>query len=134
MPAGSRRLAPAKPEARSRVTNHADLLPGIDGRSVVARRYRDIAVAMISDQGGLDRCSEARIQLIRRFAAASVLAEAMEARMANGEQIEVAAHAHLASTCVRIAQRIGVDRHSRNVTPSLRDYLDGGAEIEGEAA
>ena len=32
----------AKP-ARARVTNHNDLLPGVDGRSAGARRYRDLA-------------------------------------------------------------------------------------------
>jgi len=25
---------------------------------------------------------------------------------------------------VRIAQRIGIDRRTRNITPSLRDYLE----------
>ena len=65
--------------ARSRVSNGKDLLPDIDGRSMVARRYRDIASAIVSDQGGFDHCSESRKQLIRRFAAASVLAEQMEA-------------------------------------------------------
>src|SRR5215471_12058011 len=30
-------------KARSRVTNGSDVLPGVDGRSLVARRYRDIA-------------------------------------------------------------------------------------------
>jgi hypothetical protein len=58
-----------KSKARSRVTNHQDLLPGIDGRSIIARRYRDIATAVIGDQGGIDRLSEARVQLVRRFAA-----------------------------------------------------------------
>jgi hypothetical protein len=127
-------LAPRKPEARSRVTNHADLLPGIDGRSALARRYRDIAGAIVSDMGGIDRCSEARLQLVRRFAAAAVLAEAMEARLANGESIDLGEHAHLSSTLVRIAQRIGIGRAPRGVTPDLRDYIDGRASADGGAA
>ena len=68
--------------------------------------------------------SEARVQLIRRFSAAAVLAEQMEAKMANGEEIDVQRHAHLCSTLVRIASRIGLGRHLRNVTPSLKEYLD----------
>jgi hypothetical protein len=58
------------------------LLPDVDGRSAIARRYRDIVSAILVDQGGADQCSEARKQLIRRFAAASVLAEQMEAALA----------------------------------------------------
>ena len=54
----------------------------MDGRSAVARRYRDIAAQIIADMGGASQCAEARLQLIRRFAAAAVLAEQMEARLA----------------------------------------------------
>src|SRR6478609_6276202 len=68
-----------KPSARSRVTNGRELLPQVDGRSLVARRYRDISHAIMVDQGGANACSEARLQLIRRFAAAAVMAEQMEA-------------------------------------------------------
>jgi len=63
---------------RSRISNGNGLLPGIDGRSEIARRYRDVVSAIIADQGGSDRCAEARIQLIRRFAACSVIAESLE--------------------------------------------------------
>ena len=108
---------------KSRITNGRDLLPNIDGRSVIARRYRDITAAILVDQGGEDRCSESRKQLIRRFAAAAVLAEQLESRLANGEQIDIAEHATLSSTLVRLAQRIGIDRRSRDVTPSLAEYL-----------
>jgi hypothetical protein len=121
-------LAPVKPTARSRLTNHADLLPGIDGRSVVARRYRDLCSALIADGGGLDRCSEAKIQLIRRFAAASVLAEQLEAKIANGEPIDIGEHTALASTLVRLVQRIGIDRAMKVVVPELRDYIEARAE------
>src|SRR5262245_35092729 len=75
--------------ARSRITNGKDVLPGIDGRSLIARRYRDICNAIIVDQGGLSQCSESRQQLIRRFAAAAVLAEHEEAKLASGEQINI---------------------------------------------
>jgi hypothetical protein len=88
-----------------------------------ARRYRDITHAIIGDQGGADHCSESRQQLIRRFAAAAVLAEQLEAQLAHGERIDITAHALLTSTLVRIAQCIGIDRAARNTTPSLRKYL-----------
>jgi hypothetical protein len=123
---------PAKPrlqrkaQARSRVSNGRDLLPNVDGRSLIARRYRDIMSAIASDQGGIDRLSEARLQLIRRFAAAACLAEQLEARLARGEQIDIQEHALLVSTMVRVAQRIGVDRLPRDLAPSLTEYLKQG--------
>jgi hypothetical protein len=131
-PADRRHVGPRKAAQRSRITNGRDLLPDIDGRGAVARRYRDIVSAILVDQGGVDRCSESRKQLIRRFAAAAVIAEMMEARLARGEQIDITEHAQLASTLVRIAQRIGINRRARDITPALPDYLDA-AEAEAEA-
>ena len=101
IPDGSPRLVPRKASARSRVSNGADILPDVDGRSAVARRYHDIAVQIIADMGGASQCAEARLQLIRRFAAAAVLAEQMEARLANGHSINITDHALLSSTLVR---------------------------------
>ena len=100
----------------------------MDGRSIIARRYRDLCRAIFADQGGADQLSEARMQLIRRFAALAVQAEAMEARLANGEQIDIGEHALLSSTLVRIASRIGIDRRARNITPSLAEYLEASSE------
>jgi hypothetical protein len=98
-------------------------LPNVDGRSLIARRYRDIMSAIASDQGGADRLSETRLQLIRRFAAAACLAEQLEARLARGEQIDIQEYSLIVSTMVRVAQRIGIDRVPRDVAPSLAEYL-----------
>jgi hypothetical protein len=112
---------PAKARFRARLTNHRDLLPNLDGRSAAARRFRDIVSALAVDQGGIDLLSEARLQLIRRFAATCVLAEQVEARIARGEQVEIGAHSTLASTLVRIGQRIGIDRVPRDIGNGLGD-------------
>jgi hypothetical protein len=122
MPAASTEKADRKAVARSRVTNGADILPNTDGRSAVVRRFRDITSAILKDQP--EHCSEARLQLVRRFAVAACLAELMEARLANGEQIDIAEHALLSSTLCRLAQRIGINRRLKNVTPDLHDYLE----------
>jgi hypothetical protein len=109
---------------RSRVTNGADLLPGIDGRSPTYRRYRDLVAAMVADLGGI-ALSEARMQLVRRFAASAVLAEAMEARLVKGEPVDIMEHSQLASTQVRLASRIGLERMPKDVTPAtLQDYIN----------
>jgi hypothetical protein len=113
---------------RSRLTNGTALLPDIDGRSAIARRFKDITSGILTDQGGADQCSESRLQLVRRFAAAAVLAEQLESRLANGEQIDVQEHALLCSTLARLASRIGINRVAKNVTPTLSEYLTGAAE------
>jgi hypothetical protein len=116
---------------RSRLSNGTKLLPDLDGRSAMARRFKDITSAVLTDQGGADQCSESRLQLVRRFAAAAVLAERMEARLANGEEINIAGHGLLCSTLVRIAQRIGINRVPRDVSLTLADIL---RENEGDAS
>jgi hypothetical protein len=121
--AGTRSEQRRKKHGRTRISNGRDVLPDIDGRSIIARRYRDITAAILADQSGADQCSEARKQLIRRFAAAAVLAEQMESRLANGEKIDISEHALLSSTLTRLAQRIGIDRRQRDVSPTLSEYL-----------
>jgi hypothetical protein len=121
--ADSRPIRQRKSHGRSRISNGHDVLPDVDGRSVIARRYRDITRAILVDQGGIEQCSESRQQLIRRFAAAAVIAEQMEAKLARGEEINVQEHALLCSSLVRLAQRIGIDRVPKDVVPSLDEYL-----------
>ena len=117
------RAADRKVYGKSKVTNGGEFLPGVvDGRSLIARRYRDIASAIMVDQG--DSISEARAQLVRRFSAAAVLAEQLEARLANGETIDIAEHALLTSKMVRVANKIGIDRIAKNINgPSLGELI-----------
>jgi hypothetical protein len=72
----------------------------VDDRSPLARRFRDIVTQISVDQGGLDRMSETRLQLVRRFAGCCVLAENIESKMALGEPIDIAEHSTLKSTAV----------------------------------
>jgi hypothetical protein len=54
---------------RSAVSNHQDLLPGLDGRSASARRFRDLVNAFVADMGGLDQCQRgASLVIAARFA------------------------------------------------------------------
>ena len=115
-----------------RITNGESILPNIDGRSALARRYRDIAGAILVDQGGADQCSESRQQLIRRFAAAAVLAEQLESRLANGEAIDIQEHATLSSTLVRLSSRIGIDRRMKDITPTLSEYLSNQDAVDAD--
>jgi hypothetical protein len=65
----------------------------------------------------------AKLGLLRRLAATTVQAEILEARRVNGETIDIATLCTLASTTVRLSQRLGLERRARTVTPSLSQYL-----------
>ena len=112
-----------KARNRSRISNGQEILPGVDQRLAIARRYRDLVAQIAIDQGGPDRCSETRMQLIRRFASGAVLAEALEARLARGENVDISEYALLSSTLVRLANRIGIERVARDISPTLSDLL-----------
>ena len=109
------RVIGRKSHGRSRVSNGSKTLPETDGRLRITRRFRDIAGFILVDQGGVDACSESRKQLIRRFAAAAVLAEQLEAKLCRGENIDISEHALLCSTLTRLASRIGLDRIPKDV-------------------
>jgi hypothetical protein len=111
------------PATRARLTNHRDLLPGLDGRSAEARRFRDLVRAYISDAGGIEQCSEVKLGLLRRLAAASVLVETFENSIFKGKPVNVSEFCNLASTVVRLSQRAGINRVPKNVTPSVEDYV-----------
>ena len=100
---------------RSRVTNGNSILPHTDGRRHIAKRFRDIANAIVSDLGGLNQLSESKLQLIRRFSAAACLAEELESAFARGEPVDISQHSLLSSTLVRLATRIGLNRVAKTV-------------------
>ena len=51
-----------KARNRSRISNGQEILPGVDQRLAIARRYRDLVAQIAIDQGGPDRCSETRMR------------------------------------------------------------------------
>jgi hypothetical protein len=115
-------------------------LPTVDMRSMLGRRYREIAVALIGDAGGLDRCSAIKLHLIRRFAACAAFAEKIEARAVDGKEIDTTQYAIFVGALTRLARLLGTGRVPVEV-PSLEEYLaqrrNGDAAqappIEGEA-
>lgn len=113
-------------KGRSRLTNHKDLLPGVDQRCASrseARRFRDLVNAYLADSGGVENCSEIRIGLVRWLAAITVQGEILKARLVSGEQVDVTQLCTLASTAVRLSQRLGLERKAKTVNPTLSDYL-----------
>src|SRR6266446_5918982 len=115
--------APSPPAVRARVTNHKALLPNLDGRSSSARRFRDLVNSYIADMGGADQCSDIKLGLLRRLAAVTVQAEVLEAKMINGEVVDIGTLCTLASTTVRLSQRLGIERVPKLVGRTLADII-----------
>jgi hypothetical protein len=130
-------IAPRAPALRARITNHEDLLPGrtppvlsspqianpddklpgLFSKSAHARRYRDLVDAFLVDVGGAERCSEIKLSLIRRLAAVTVQAELLESKLMNSVPADLSQLCTLASTTVRLAQRIGIERAAKLIEP-----------------
>jgi hypothetical protein len=110
-------------KTRPTSTTIETLLSDFHGRSEFIRRRGEITRSIIIDHGGEDQCSESCKQLIGRFATVAALLEQMEVRLAHGEKIQITEHALMCNTLLRLAQVIGVDRRSRDLAPTLSDYL-----------
>lgn len=114
-------------KARSAMTNGA-ILPGIDGRSIWARRLRDLVALHITDLGGDANVSEAERAIIRRAAVIITELERMERDFALSEGApglaELEVYQRLSNTMRRLLEAVGLQRRARDVTPSLADYLD----------
>ncbi|MFZ3326011.1 MAG: hypothetical protein WA231_09025 [Methylocella sp.] len=110
---------------RSAVTNRTKLfaIEGMDGRLGPARRFRDILEQIECDLGGIDNLSEGQRQLCRRAATLSFTAECMEVDAVAGKPFDIDLFGQLTDRLGRCFQRLGLERKSRDVTPTLRDYL-----------
>src|SRR5262245_32958867 len=87
-----------RPRQRQRIKSQVALLLETDGRFTATRRLRDLERAIMADLGGADGLSAIKRALLRRFCACAVLAELLEAKMTNGERIDISEHAVLSST------------------------------------
>lgn len=113
-----------KRTARSRVSNGTALFltDGIDPRSVVARRYRDVLAQLVSDLGGDP--SEAQAAIAKRAATLIVWAEQAESAMAAGDGFDVAVYTTACNSLRRLLADLGLERKARDITGvTLRDRL-----------
>jgi hypothetical protein len=123
----SRKLFGAKLHGRAHITNGNGLLPGVDKRSLYARRFRDLIELHISDLGGLANCSTAECSLVRRVATIAIELEHLEGRFARAEGAtleELQAYCGASSVLNRLLATIGLRRRPRDVSLDLGQYLD----------
>ncbi len=130
MSTSSATIADPKRQARSRVSNGATLLPGVDGRSTWVRRLRDLIELHLADLGGPDACSEAERSIIRRASTMTVELERLEAKFATAGEAspdDLDLYQRTAGNLRRMLEAVGLQRRSRDVTPTLDQYLAGKA-------
>lgn len=112
------------------MSNGSEILAGVDGRSVWARRFRDLLAAHVEDLGGPDVVSEAERSLLRRASALEVELERLEARFAaagdGGPEIaDLDLYQRTTNTLRRLLDTVGLERRSRDVTPDALTYAKG---------
>jgi hypothetical protein len=74
------------PAARAKVSNNLYALPGFDGRSSIARRYRDVVRGLLADLGiGERELSEASKLQLRMAGLLQVRVERLQQRALSGE-------------------------------------------------
>jgi hypothetical protein len=112
------------------LTNGRSVLIDIDGRSAIARRYKDIIGAHVSDLGGADHLSEAQLTLIRRVATMTVVLEQMDSEFAieNGvKDRDFELYQRGSNTLRRLLETLGTTRgrkaRSVNEPTDLNEYL-----------
>ena len=96
--------------------------------STVAPRSRSSSISIASsiaeDLGGEERLSTVQKHLIEAFAGCAVVLSDINTRAMTGtEAIDLLAYSTAVSTLVRVANKIGLRRIPKDVTPSLAELL-----------
>jgi hypothetical protein len=102
----------------------------LDGRTQAAKQFDAITSGIVEDLGGEDHLTTVQKHLVEAFAGCAVVVHDINARLLLGQRIDIGEAAQAVSSLVRLASRIGVGRHLRDVT-DLRDHI---ADIETRAA
>lgn len=117
--------APPPPQFSTRRGTGAIVLAGVDGRSMMARRFREITTTIEDDLG--EDLTEAQRHLVARAATLACWCEERETELANGEQFDAPEYATISNALRRLLSDLGLERKARDVTPSLSDYIAGKA-------
>jgi hypothetical protein len=107
---------------RSRISNRSRMLPGVDGRSSAARRFRDICANYEAEAGG--NVTEVERDLIRQAAGLTLRAEQLQGAIVRGEPISNDELVRISSTAKRLLETIrGKADKRKPAGPSLREYI-----------
>jgi hypothetical protein len=116
--------------ARSRVgTGRSMFLVGVDGRSLTARRYREVFATLLSELPCAP--SQAQVQIARRATLLCVEAETMEAALVAGRPVDIGLYSLMANTLRRLLADLRANIEVGNGRPAdigpsniIIEYID----------
>jgi hypothetical protein len=130
-----RRRWPAKAHHRTRpqLLTRAQL----DGRTNAAKVFDQLVTDIEADLGGHNQLSTIETALIEAFAGAAVTLQHLNTQLALGQEIDLSQHAQAVSAMVRVAAKLGLRRRTKDITPTLSEYLaelraNKGGTIDGD--
>jgi hypothetical protein len=118
----SGRLALPSRAFRTAIGNGNAILNGVDGRSLIARRYREVGAAIALDIAGESELTEAQRQLIRTASGLIVLREDLDTKIANGKPVDVSEYTHIANGLRRLLTTLGLERRAKDITLDPLEY------------
>lgn len=93
---------------RSAISNGSWLLEGVDNRSALGRRYRDLCMSFADDLGGADSLTEPQRALVRQLAAVTVESEKLQSAIVRGETVDHEGLVRLTNLHARLLRQLGV--------------------------
>ena len=106
-------------------------MKSLDGRTLAARRAKQLLRAIESDLGGEAYLSEGEKQLAQRAAVLGAFIESCEAAWLGGAQVELAEYLAAINSQRRVLATIGLQRRPREAALDLRTHL--AAKVAEEA-
>jgi hypothetical protein len=113
----------ARKKLGKNVLTTGELDPSIAGRKI-KKLFDEIVARIIADQGGIENLTEMRIRMIRRFASSSCLAALQEEKLFAGKSVRLDEDSLITNSMDRVCRTVGINRRSKDITPTLKDYLD----------
>lgn len=112
---------------RSRISNRSSLLAGVDGRSALARRYRDLVAALAAEMGG--SLGEAEVLQVRAAASMTLHVEELTARIIRGEPVDSEEMTRAGNGAMRALSALR-RKTARKAGPTVADYLQAKRALE----
>jgi hypothetical protein len=85
---------------------------GMNGNSVSARQYREIALALADEAGGLDKLTAPTMASIRRAANMTVKLEDMTSKAVAGEDVDLEQLTRFSNVLGRELHRLGIKKRA----------------------
>ena len=113
----------AKPQGSTAGKARLLTLDDLDRRTQAYQRTAEILEGVMSDMGGAEHCTTLQRSLAESVAVMGAMIRDLEVRFLKGEAVDITEYTSLINARRREATTIGLERKSRDVTPSLAEYV-----------